>query len=149
MRAEMVSKYRNVPVVVAGIRFASQAEAKRHAELLLLERAGQITALQRQPRYALVVNGKTICTYVGDFYYRELLPANMPNDVRWGLSAGPMEVVEEVKGCETPTWKIKRKLFEALHPTIELRIIPAKSGRRSSGPRVLPRMASATKRNAA
>lgn len=101
------SKYRNKPIVVAGIRFASQAEAKRHLELRLLERAGTIKALQRQPRFPLVVSGKTICTYVGDFYYRE----------------GDKECVEDVKGFETALFKIKAKLFHALHPTIELRVL--------------------------
>lgn len=110
-----MNKYRNKPVVVGGIRFASQAEAKRHLELRLLERAKKITGLQRQPRFPLVVNGKTVCTYVGDFYYRE----------------GGHEVCEDVKGVATAVFKIKAKLFAIIHPLIELRVL-------TSGVRSLP-----------
>jgi Protein of unknown function (DUF1064) len=108
-------KYRNKPKIDGGKFFASQAEHKRYGELRLLDGAvNGITALRCQPRFPLVVNGKTICTYIADFYYREK----------------GREICEDVKGMETPVFKIKRKLFEVLHPTIELRLIY--SGRRSS-----------------
>jgi len=111
-----MSKYHNKSVMIGDLRFASQAEARRWNELSLLVVGKRVTALRCQPRFPLVVNGQTVCTYVGDFYYRE----------------GGKECVEDVKGFETEAFKLKAKLFRALHPTIELRIIPAGSGRRIS-----------------
>lgn len=96
------AKYGNKPTFVDGIRFSSKHEATRYSELRLLERAGDIGALRLQPRYKLVVNGKHVCTYVGDFEY-------FPADPRLGV------VVEDAKGFKTPEYKLKAKLFEALH----------------------------------
>jgi hypothetical protein len=101
------SKYRNVPTVVDGVRFASKAEAKRDAELQLLKRAGMIQSLRRQPRFPLVVNGVKVCTYVGDWLYDE---------------PGGHWVVEDRKGALTPAFKIKWALAKALHPEIEWRL---------------------------
>lgn len=92
-------KYRNVPTEVDGIRFASKAEAKRYGDLKLLQRAGEIAELRCQPRYELAVNGHKVCTYVGDFAY---------------ITRTGMPVCEDVKGVETPEFKIKAKLFRAL-----------------------------------
>lgn len=105
-------KYRNQPTVQNGVRFASKAEAKRDAELLLLARAGQIFALRRQPRYPLVVNGVKVCTYVGDWEYVE---KEQPG--------GPTQTIcEDRKGVLTPAFKIKWALAKALHPEIEWRL---------------------------
>jgi len=105
-------KYRNVPVVVDGVRFASKAEAKRDAELQLLARGGKIFALRRQPRYPLVVNGVKVCTYVGDWEYVE-----KPNP------GGPTATIcEDHKGALTKEFKIKWALAKALHPEIEWRL---------------------------
>lgn len=92
-------KYGNKPVTVDGRRFASKAEARRHAELLLLERAGEVRNLVCQPRYPLVVNGHLVCTYVADFAY---------------LTRAGMPATEDVKGVETGEFKVKSKLFRAL-----------------------------------
>jgi hypothetical protein len=106
------SKYKNVPTVVDGVRFASKAEAKRDAELQLLERAGQIRDLKRQPRFPLVVNGVKVCTYVGDWAYHEILSS----------IEAVQPVVEDRKGVLTPAFKIKWALAKALHPEIEWRL---------------------------
>ena len=96
-----VRKYRNTPIEIDGIRFASKREGRRYQELKLLERAGEISALELQPRFPLRVDGKLICTYVADFQY-----------VAKGKS---IATVEDVKGVQTPEFKIKRKLFETLY----------------------------------
>jgi hypothetical protein len=94
------SKYGNRRVSVDGINFASKKEAARYGELKLLQGVGEITDLKLQPRYPLKVNGKLVCTYVADFEYQD----------------GPLSVVvEDVKGHKTEVYKIKAKLFEALH----------------------------------
>jgi hypothetical protein len=94
-----VNKYRNTPTVVDGIRFASKREAVRYSQLKLLERAGEISDLKLQPRYPLAVQSFHVCTYVGDFEYRE--------DGR--------VVTEDAKGVKTDAFIIKAKLFHALY----------------------------------
>jgi hypothetical protein len=93
------TKYRNQPIVIDGIRFASRREGRRWSELRLLERAGQISDLKRQVTFPLDVNGKPVCRYVADATYRE---------------NGAL-VVEDAKGFRTPEYKIKARLFEAIH----------------------------------
>ena len=88
-------KYRNEPTE----GFDSKAEYRRYQELMLLEAAGRIAALQRQPKYPIGINGVHICTYVGDFRYVE---------------HGSV-IVEDVKGVRTPAYKIKRKLMKAVY----------------------------------
>lgn len=100
------SKYKAVPTVVDGVRFASKAEARRDAELMALGRAGVITGLTRQPRFPLRVYGELICTYVGDWRYQE----------------HGQDVVEDRKGVLTPAFKIKWALAKALYPEIEWRL---------------------------
>lgn len=99
VRATSKSKYRAVPTFVDGIRFASKAEAKRYQELKLLERAGEISRLELQPRYDITINGTKVCTYVGDFRY----------------FTKDKQVLEDVKGVKTPVYRIKRKLLSALY----------------------------------
>ena len=92
-------KYRNTPVTVEGVRYASKKEAKRAAELRLLERHGKISDLRFQPRFPLIVNGDLVATYVGDMSYVE----------------NNRLVVEDVKGILTDVFKLKAKLFRAIH----------------------------------
>lgn len=108
------NKYGAKPQVVDGVRFASKAEAKRDAELQVLARRGEIHDLKRQPRFPLKVEGVKICTYVGDWFYRERYFAN-------GIQI-EQPVVEDRKGVLTPAFKIKWALAKALHPEIEWRL---------------------------
>lgn len=102
-------KFGNVPTVVDGIRFDSQAEARRYGELLILVRAGAITDLAVHPRYVLMDCPRPP-VYVADFAYVE--------DGR--------QIVEDVKGgkaTQTPVFRLKAKLFRERYPAMELRII--------------------------
>jgi hypothetical protein len=94
------SKYGAVATVVDNIRFASQAEARRYGELKLLEKAGEICALQCQVRYPLFVgpHNAWIGSYVADFSY---------------TIAGEPLVIEDVKGFKTPLYRWKKKHVEA------------------------------------
>lgn len=102
------SKYHSRKTVWNGITYDSAKEARRHAELLLLEKAGVIQSLQRQVEYVLIprqkINGRIVertCTYIADFVYTQ---------------TGNMEtVVEDVKGYRTPEYIIKRKLMLYIH----------------------------------
>ncbi len=91
-------KYGARPVVIDGIRFDSTAEGTRYWELRRLERAGEITALELQPVYPLVVQGVRIGAYVGDFRYRD---------------AASRIVVEDVKGIRTAMYRWKKKHVKA------------------------------------
>jgi hypothetical protein len=111
------SKYHSRKVTIDGIEFDSQKEARRFRDLRLLERAGQITGLQRQVKFVLipaqyepdtigkrggVKRGKLIereCSYIADFTYTE----------------DGKQVVEDTKGFKTEAYKIKRKLMLHIH----------------------------------
>ena len=122
----MYRKYNNKKVMVDGIKFDSKKEAERYKELKMLERAGHITGLQRQVKYALVPaqyepsdeiytkgkekgkpkKGKLIereCAYYADFVYTE----------------NGKTVVEDVKGYRDGQaynlFTIKRKLMLYVH----------------------------------
>ena len=97
-------KYRNQKVQVDGITFDSKKEAARWAELKLLERAGEISFLERQPSFVLIPkqtrDGKLVerqLVYKADFSYQ---------DNKTGET-----VVEDVKGFKTREYLIKRKLL--------------------------------------
>lgn len=85
--------------------FASQAEAKRYAELLLLKRAGEITNLETQVKFPLVVNGVKIFErgYYADFMY----------------TRDGKKIVEDVKAKSdealSDIFKAKRNLVGALY----------------------------------
>ena len=95
------SKYHATKTVIDGITFDSKKEAKRYAELKLLERAGKIRDLQRQVRVELVppfnCDGKHFrgIYYVVDFTYTDA-----DGNIVW----------EDVKGMKTSVYLIKRKL---------------------------------------
>ena len=104
-------KYHAKPTELDGVRFASQREAKRYAELKLLERVCAIDDLELQPVFRLDVveiyrNGwpirlAHIGKYIADFQYTDLQSGEI--------------VVEDAKGFRTATYRLKRKLVEALH----------------------------------
>lgn len=114
------SKYRAVPTVVDGIRFDSKREAARYQELKLLEKAGEIEALELQPAFELCAPSTTgrvsgagrtpprVGVYRGDFRFR---------DVRTGAW-----VVEDSKGIETPLSKWKRRHVAAQYG-IQVRLV--------------------------
>jgi hypothetical protein len=70
-----MNKYRNKKVRIDRYVFDSIAEGRRYRELALLEKAGEITNLELQPRFLLIEgfkkNGKTYrkTEYIADFMY--------------------------------------------------------------------------------
>jgi hypothetical protein len=93
-----MTKYHAIKVEIDGRVFDSRAEGRRYSELCLLEKAGEISDLECQPKFDIIVNEKHICFYIADFRY----------NTRRG------EIIEDVKGLKTPVYKLKKKLFEAL-----------------------------------
>lgn len=115
------SKYRNIKTGGCD----SRKEARRLAELRLLERVGQIKDLRTQVAYELIPaqyrtyeryskTGKRLkdgvklierkCEYVADFVYT--------------IAETGENVVEDTKGVRTADYKIKRKLMLAVHGII-------------------------------
>jgi len=102
------SKYRAVKETVDGITFASKAEARRYAELKLLEKAGVIRDLRLQPEFVLcplMMNMQIVPLgkYRGDFAYEQ--HDDMTDE--W------VTIVEDVKGFKTPLYRWKKKHVEA------------------------------------
>lgn len=96
------NKYRAKRVVTAdGQAFDSKAEYRRSLQLALLERAGSIKDIERQPEFQLVVNGCNCGSYRADFAFVDC--------------ATGARVIEDVKGVRTPIFILKKKLVKALH----------------------------------
>lgn len=96
-----MNKFNAVRTVVDGIPFASRKEAARYQELLILQKAGIISDLERQVPYELIpkTDKYRAVKYVADFVYTE----------------NGKQVVEDTKGFLTPEYKIKRKLMYWKH----------------------------------
>ena len=112
------SKYRNIKAYGCD----SRKEARRLAQLQMLEKAGFITDLKTQVKFVLIPSqyesyerysktGKRLkdgkvciekeCSYYADFVY---------TDVETGKT-----IVEDAKGVRTTEYIIKRKLMLAVH----------------------------------
>ena len=110
------SKYKSRKITHDGIVFDSVKEYRRYCELLLLEKAGAITDLKRQVKFALLPvqyemtkdpkTGKAKktclereCSYIADFVYTE----------------NGEKVVEDTKGFKTKDYILKRKMMLYFH----------------------------------
>lgn len=102
------SKYGAKKTRVDGIVFDSAREAEYYGELMMEYRSGMISAVARQCEFILQDGDGTVIRYKADF-------------VVW-FPDGTAEV-HEVKGVETPEWKLKLKLFLARFPQIELIVV--------------------------
>ena len=96
---ESKSKYRSHKITVDGVTYDSEKEYKRHQELKLMQRAGEIRKLERQVPFILINKseyGREI-KYIADFVY---------------IQNGE-KVVEDVKSepTKTPLYKLKKRLL--------------------------------------
>lgn len=101
-------KYRNKITEINGIKFHSQKEANRYVHLRILEKANKIKDLELQPKIPLMVNGKKIGNYIGDFKYFDIEKLEY--------------VIEDVKSpiTKTPIYRLKKKILETYNPPIEI-----------------------------
>jgi len=74
-------------------------------------KAGQVVRWERQVKWPLIVNGEKVCGFVPDFRVHG-------KGGKWWLA--------EVKGHPTAVWKLKYKLFKALHPNVDYRVVTAR-----------------------
>lgn len=98
------NKFGAIKTTVDGVTLDSKREARRWQELKLLERAGEITRLERQVKFPLTVEGQLIANYTCDFQYYTTSPR--------------ARVVEDVKSSETAKKRdfvLVRKLMRAIH----------------------------------
>ena len=114
----MGTKYKSKSIIIDGIVFQSKKEGRRWTELRMLERAGDITNLQRQVPYLLLPEQRAPSTevykkgsmagqpkpgpvlerkvvYIADFVYQE----------------NGETVVEDAKGMRTKEYVLKRKMM--------------------------------------
>ena len=109
-----MSKYGNRKTTYDGHVFDSRAEALRYSELMIMERAGLITDLELQPEYELIPahqrDGRKVraMKYVADFRY---------------IDEDGRVIVEDVKGVETPVFKLKKKMLEYRYPDVTITLI--------------------------
>ena len=116
----MAAKYKNVSCrCLQGHYHRSRGEAGHCNVLRLRQRKHEFYAYVVERRFPLVVQGMKICDHYPDF---TLLDKN-------GLPLA----IEEFKGFETPEWRIKMKLFQALNPSIPYRVIRAYGKDRKNG----------------
>lgn len=98
---EKGSKFKNKIVNIGGQTYHSMGEYKRECCLKQQLRSGIIKNLKRQVTFKFEVNGVHICEYIADWTYT--------------IVEGNIDVVEDFKGIQTDTFKIKKKLMKACH----------------------------------
>ena len=103
-RTTSANKYHNVKTVLDGITFDSKAEARRYSELTLMRKAGLLQCVGCQPSFVVSPGIR----YVADFIC---------------VDHAGKTWIEDVKGMETQSWRLKKRLFETAYPGIELRVI--------------------------
>jgi hypothetical protein len=103
------NKYNAKPQVVDGVLFDSKREAKRWAELLLLERAGRITRLVRQITFILAPSVKI----AGEKRARPAL--RFKADFGYFDRATAETVVEDAKGYADTAFRIRQHLMKSVH----------------------------------
>lgn len=139
----MKNKYYSKKVTIDGETFDSKKEARRYRELLLLEKAGEITGLERQVPFVLIPpqreepcefykrgankgkpkRGKLIehgVNYIADFVYKipvteERTIAGSDGRIMPYTATVFKTIVEDTKGVKTKDYIIKRKLMLFLH----------------------------------
>lgn len=110
-----MTKYGAKKTIVNGITFASKLEAERYQQLMLLEKAGEISALVLQPEFQILrgwvhpETGERIKSrfYVADFVYYD--------------TRARLWVVEDTKGMETAEFRLKWSLVKSQYPQYDFR----------------------------
>ncbi len=93
-------------IVVNNIKFPSFSEGLRYSKLAYLEFKKVISDLKLQTKYPMPREGKPFCNYIDDFNF---LYQNK-------------RIVEDVKGKETPVFRLKAKMFKFYYPELELEL---------------------------
>lgn len=113
-----MNKYRNKKIIVDGEVFDSNREYRRWCELKLLEKAGKISGLERQVKFALIPAQHE---FTGEYYKRgkhkgepkpgKLLEREVSYIADFVYFTDVEQVVEDCKGIRTKEYILKRKLM--------------------------------------
>jgi Protein of unknown function (DUF1064) len=95
-----MNKFHARKVVLDTVTFDSVRESRRYQELRFLERAGEISQLELQPRFNIVVNNVAVGFYKADFRY---------------LDRDGQSHTEDAKGVRTAVYKLKKRIIEAMY----------------------------------
>jgi hypothetical protein len=113
MKKPKKNKYGNRKVVRDGIKFDSEREAARFAELKVLRAMGKIRDLRLQANFTLVEGYTTIegerikpMVYKADFTYERATVPDQNGTVYW------LREVEDAKGMKTKDYLLKKKLMQ-------------------------------------
>lgn len=106
-KAPKPAKYKNKRIVVDGLTFDSQGEAKRWFELKRLQHAKVISHLERQVDFTLLPSVK----YTGS---KRATPAMKYRADFVYIDAEGREIVEDFKGFMTSAFNVKRHMMKAL-----------------------------------
>lgn len=92
------AKYGAIRCEFSGMQFDSRLELRRWHQLTAMQTLGEISHLERQVRFPLMVNGVKLGDYIADFKY-----VSRPNFEPCKI------VIEDAKGVLTPlcAWKLK------------------------------------------
>lgn len=101
-------KYRNEPTVIGNEKYRSKREARRHQTLLMLQKAGHISQLQREVPFVLAPKthilgekrARPALRYFCDFLY---------------VDRDGDRIAEDAKGMSTPVWRVKKHLMKTVH----------------------------------
>jgi hypothetical protein len=112
------SKYGATKTMLDGITFDSKREAKRWQELRLLEKAGEISHLERQPKFLLY--GKDGPVLIKSDRYHNGRHAAWFGDFSYFCSRRNKRICEDVKGIRTPMFILKKAVVLACYPGLEI-----------------------------
>ena len=105
---EKKSKYHNKKTIVNSIKFDSKKEADYYCDLLIRQKAGELSDIKLQPEFILQdkyrYDGKGIraITYKADFSFIE----------------NGKEIIVDVKGFKNEIYRIKKKMLLFKYPDI-------------------------------
>ncbi len=94
------SKFGNIKIEIDGIKFDSKKEANYYSKLVLLQKSGEVTSFELQPKFDMIVNGVKCGFYKADFR------------VTW--KSGSVKIID-VKGMKTPVYNLKKRIIEAMY----------------------------------
>lgn len=112
------NKFNARKTIVDGITFHSAREARRWSELCLLEKAGRISNLERQPVFKFSVNGEPVVSRSARYPNGRQL--KLVADFRYTDHSRNCIVWEDSKGFRTKEFIVKKAFFEALMPGVYL-----------------------------
>lgn len=96
------SKYNATKTMVDGVLFDSKREAAYYSELKIREKAGEVSGIDLQRAFPIIIGGEKVGKYISDFAFIDHLQEDR------------LRVID-VKGFDTPLSRFKRKCVSAFY----------------------------------